>query len=169
MYRFPAVPCGDLYAPITSGRSSDFRIILVTTPSQQFCSALRHPHLASGILWRLSPITAAGPSSIFTRFPILLYWRAPFVIYVGQPPVNTRSTCNRFIRKLLLKSQVEYIFRCRRISTGNGTGHLGWRPSLARTIRRWSYRQKRSGKISGRYKKPHPVNRVRFKRFTTAI
>jgi hypothetical protein len=50
----------------TSGRSSDFRIILLAAPS--------HPEqTGSGMLRFSSPVTAAGPSPIYTVFPFTLF------------------------------------------------------------------------------------------------
>lgn len=54
------IPVG--LASNSCGRSSDFRIILLPTPSR----------LRSGILWGSFPVTAAGPCRIFTGFPVYL-------------------------------------------------------------------------------------------------
>ena len=50
---------------IASGRSSDFRIILLAAPSHL-------PMADSDMLRFSSPVTAAGPSPILTEFPFML-------------------------------------------------------------------------------------------------
>jgi hypothetical protein len=53
------------YKTTISGRFSDFRIILLAAPS--------HPSQTDSDMLRfLSPVTAAGPSPIFTEFPFKL-------------------------------------------------------------------------------------------------
>ena len=55
-----------------SGRSSDFRIILFMRLPIKF---LVFSEVDSDVMHDSSPVTAAGPSSIFTKFPfIVLLW-----------------------------------------------------------------------------------------------
>ena len=54
-----------------SGRSSGFRIVLLTAPSHVEVNLTDECLRRSGLLQRSSPVTAAGPRRILTVFPIL--------------------------------------------------------------------------------------------------
>ena len=57
-----------------SGRSSDFRIILLIAPSRSF--------MISGILQCSSPVTATGSFPIYTGFPFNPYWNLKNVVFL---------------------------------------------------------------------------------------